>query len=172
MNSETNQASTSKSTGKLRFILNENSKKEAASPPAKASQTKVRFVVPQTEKEIRRATKYIKKREFDIYINRLLKATRPEVSISRDAMDVLNTFCMDMLDRISKEASNLVKYNKTATLGIREIKSATNLVLPKDLADFAIIDANKALTIYKNSKRTAATANEDDGDGPECHCVC
>lgn len=182
MNSQSQTPSTSKTTGKLRFILNQET--ATASAPAKPKTTgKVRFnvnpetpstskssgrpksVVPRTTKNIQ---KYNKKRQFDIHIHRLMKVTRTDnISISRDAIDVLNTFCMDIMDRISKEANDLLKYNKTSTLGIREIKSATKLVLSTELAKYGIIDANKAWKKYTDSKIIVVSANED----PTCHCT-
>lgn len=151
------KSTTSKATGKVRFNMNENS--------PSTSKSSARPVVPRTEK---RTQKYNKKREFDIHIHRLMKAIRPDITISRDAIDVLNTFSMDIIDRISKAASDLVKYNKTSTLGMREIKSAAKLVLPQELATFAIVDANKAWKRYTDSKIVEAAANEDQ----MCVCTC
>lgn len=173
-------------SGKLRFILNpdlRNTETSTNSEEEKPKKTgRVRFAdteTPSTSKQsgrpravvpraVKKIQKYNKKRMFDVHIHRLMKITRPDVTISRDAIDVLNTFCVDIMDRITKAASDLVKYNKTSTLGMREIKSATKLVLPSELADFGIADANKAWKKYEDSKKMVATENED----PMCVCKC
>lgn len=140
MNSESKAPATSKTTGNLRSK------------------------VPRTVKKIKKVQK---KREFEIYIRRLMKIINENITISRDAMDVLNTLCMDIIGRILKEATDLIKYNRTSTLGIREIKSATKLVLPQELANYAIVDANKAWKKYTDSKIILYSANED----PMYHCT-
>jgi histone H2B len=40
----------------------------------------------------------------------VLKNVHPDVGVSRKAMSILNSFVIDVYDRITKEASNLVKW--------------------------------------------------------------
>lgn len=154
-----------KTTGKvLRFNV---SPEREESPPRMQSAS--RSVVSRTAKATQKLTKYHRKQEYEIYIHRLLKATVEDISISRDAMSILNTFCEDMFTRISKEAAQLVKYNQTSTLGMNEVRSGAKLVVPHELADFAIADANKAMMKYNESKMTGRAP---EGEDPMCVCTC
>lgn len=55
---------------------------------------------------------------------RVLKEVHPDVGISKQGMQVMNTFATDMFDRIMKEAAKLTQINKRATLSSRDIQTA------------------------------------------------
>lgn len=54
----------------------------------------------------------------------MLKEVHPDVGISKQGMQVMNTFAGDMFERIVKEAAKLTQINKRATLSSREIQTA------------------------------------------------
>ena len=67
-------------------------------------------------------TRTRKRREtFALYIYKVLKQVHPEIGISKKAMNIMNSFINDTFDRMSLEASKLVRYNKKRTLSSREI---------------------------------------------------
>ncbi len=86
-----------------------------------------------------------------IYIYKVLKQVHPEVGVSKKAMEVLNSFVVDVFDRICDEASKLCKYSERQTLGAREIQAATSLVLPGELAKHAQSEGNKSVNKYQAS---------------------
>lgn len=47
---------------------------------------------------------------YALYIYKVLKQVHPEVGVSRKAMNILNSFVNDFYDRITKEASSLVRW--------------------------------------------------------------
>lgn len=79
-------------------------------------------------------------------IHRLLKCIFPDLPISRKAMNVMNSFIMDLLDRIATEASTLVYLSKRSTMMYNDIISATKLVIKSaDLCDFAVDAAERVV---------------------------
>ena len=71
---------------------------------------------------------------FSIYIHRVLKQVMPNESISKKAMDVMNSFVIDIFERIATEASKLASRNGRLTLKTRDVRSAVRLLLPGELA--------------------------------------
>ena len=61
-------------------------------------------------------------------------------------MSIMNSFVFDLFERISLEASKLVRYNKKHTLTAREIQSAVKLLLPGELARHAVIEGAKSIS--------------------------
>lgn len=58
---------------------------------------------------------------------RVLKEVHPDVGISKQGMQVMQTFAVDMFDRIMVEASRLCRISNKATLSSREIQTAGRL---------------------------------------------
>ena len=89
---------------------------------------------------------------YNIYIYRVLKQVHPDTGVSKRAMSILNSFVSDTFGRIAGEAGRLVKYNKKATLGAREVQTAVRLVLPGELAKHAVSEGTKAVTKFQSAK--------------------
>ena len=49
---------------------------------------------------------------YSVYIYRVLKQVHPETGISKRSMSIMNSFINDLFEKISGEASKLVRYNK------------------------------------------------------------
>ena len=58
---------------------------------------------------------------------RVLKEVHPDVGISKQGMQVMQAFAVDMFDRIMLEASRLCRISNKATLSSREIQTAGEL---------------------------------------------
>ena len=82
---------------------------------------------------------------FSVYIYKVLKQVHNDTGISKKSMAIMNSFINDIFERISLEASKLVRYNKKHTLSAREIQSSVKLLLPGELAKHAIIEGAKAV---------------------------
>ena len=93
---------------------------------------------------------YKKKRTetFNLYIFKVLKQVHPEIGMSKRAMNVMNGFVHDTVDRIANEAGNIVKYNKRSTMDASALQCACKLVLPGELSKHAETEANKAVNKY------------------------
>ena len=49
---------------------------------------------------------------YSVYIYRVLKQVHPETGISKRSMSIMNSFINDLFEKISGEASKLVRYTK------------------------------------------------------------
>ena len=88
---------------------------------------------------------------YSVYIYRVLKQVHPETGISKRSMSIMNSFINDLFEKISGEASKLVRYNKKQTLSSREIQTAVRLLLPGELAKHAVSEGTKAVTKYTSN---------------------
>ena len=66
-------------------------------------------------------------------------------------MNVMNSFVMDVFDKIIGEAAKLARYNKKATVSSREIQTAVRLALPGELAKHAVSEGTKAVTKFTSA---------------------
>ena len=100
-------------------------------------------------KDTKKGDKKVKKprrhETFSVYIYKVLKQVHQDTGISKKSMNIMNSFINDLFERISLEASKLVRYNKKHTLSAREIQSSVKLLLPGELAKHAIIEGAKAV---------------------------
>ena len=62
------------------------------------------------------------KKTWSVYVHRALKQVNKELTISKKAIGIVNSFVTDMFDRIATEAASLSRVNKKKTLGSRELK--------------------------------------------------
>ena len=49
---------------------------------------------------------------FSVYIYRVLKQVHPEVGVSKRSMHIMNSFIIDIFEKIALVSSKLVRYNK------------------------------------------------------------
>jgi len=85
------------------------------------------------------------------YIYKVLKQVHNEIGISSKAIDSMNSFVIDLFDRVIIEANRLSFYNKGKTLTAREIMTAVRLIIPGELAKHAISEGTKAVAKYRSS---------------------
>ena len=106
------------------------------------------------EKEIREPAVRKKKpvQTFKKYIYAVLKQVHPTVEISSKAMSTINTFVIDMFERIAVEMAQLLIHSKKRTLTEWDVECAVKLLLPGELAKHAISEGTKAVRMYTHSK--------------------
>ena len=73
-----------------------------------------------------------KPENLNLYIYKVLKQVHPEIGLSKKSMNVMNSFLMDLFDKLANEAANAVKYAKRNTTDARAIQCAVRLVLPEN----------------------------------------
>ena len=115
--------------------------KEAQWSPSRPRQ-EPRKQVKKFRKKARRFDK------FHTYVHRVLKQVHPDTKIKSKAMEIMNSFVNDLFERITSEASRLVRYGKTQTLSSRDIQTAVRLILPGELSKHAIAEGTKAMKKY------------------------
>ncbi|XP_078393013.1 NEDD8 ultimate buster 1-like [Cetorhinus maximus] len=126
--------------------LNKNAKKpEEEAPPAPREEKKPAAKGGKKQRSSR-------KENYSIYIYKVLKQIHPEAGISSMAMSIMNSFVNNLFERIADEASHLARYNKRRTISSREIKTAVCLLLPSEMAKYAMSEGTKAVSKYTCSK--------------------
>ncbi|XP_067829788.1 histone H2B type 1-L-like [Heptranchias perlo] len=120
------------------------SKGAASRKLSKQSLTKINKKTPKKRRRSRKLS-------YSTYVYRVLTQVHPATRISSKAMSVMNSFVVDIFERIASEASHLIHYNNRRTISAREIQSAVRLMLPGELAKHAVSEGTKAVTKYTNS---------------------
>eukprot|EP01125_Pyxidicula_operculata_P001388 TRINITY_DN1127_c0_g1_i1.p1 TRINITY_DN1127_c0_g1~~TRINITY_DN1127_c0_g1_i1.p1 ORF type:complete len:153 (-),score=39.58 TRINITY_DN1127_c0_g1_i1:221-637(-) len=88
---------------------------------------------------------------YSTFIYKVLKQVHPDTGISNKAMMIMNSFVMDIFERIATEAGRLARYSNRQTITSREIQTAVRLLLPGELAKHAVSEGTKAVTKYNAS---------------------
>lgn len=103
--------------------------------------------VPVTDRSLKRK----RNETYSSYIFKVLKQVHPETGISNSAMEIMNSFINDILEKISIESNQLAINNDIDKIGSREIQTAVRLILPGELAKHAVSEGTKAVTKYTSS---------------------
>ncbi|XP_019880211.2 histone H2B-like [Aethina tumida] len=122
--------------------------------PSKTS-GKAAKMAGKTQKNISKSDKKKKRRRkesYAIYIYKVLKQVHPDTGISSKAMSIMNSFVINIFERIAAEASRLAHYRRS-TITSREIQTAVRLLLPSELAKHAVSEGTKAVTKYTSSSK-------------------
>ena len=117
----------------------------------KASEAHKKSSMPKQEEKQHHRRKKHNTDLLSIYIFKVLKSLNNDVSITKKAMSVMNSLLLDIFDKLATESRRLVKYNKTCTLGSREIQTSVRLLIPGELSKHAMTEGAKALAKLKGA---------------------
>ena len=102
------------------------------------------------------------KKNFDsyaLYISRVLKSVFPDIGITLPSISIMDSFVKDLFERIASEAQNLARnYGKT-TISVKEIETATKLILKGDLNKHAVSEGQSAVKRASGKGSTSGTSN-------------
>lgn len=101
-------------------------------------------IVKKTDKKRKRK----RKESYAFYIYKVLKQVHPDTGISSRAMSIMNSFVIDIFERLASESAKLALHNKRSTISSREIQTAVRLIIPGELAKHAVSEGTKAVTKY------------------------
>ena len=88
---------------------------------------------------------------FRCYVSPILAKVDPtSEKVSKKGKESLGSYIYDIFERIATEAGKLATFNKKATLSSREIQTAVRLILPGELAKFAVSEGTKAVTKFSS----------------------
>jgi len=94
---------------------------------------------------------------YKLAIKRVLEQVHPNMSISKQAMSIMNDFVEDSLDKIATQAADLCKLpNKKRTpktLGARDIQTAVRLVVFGKLGQLANSKGTQAVVCTYYAER-------------------
>ena len=85
---------------------------------------------------------------FATYFPRVLKQVHTGLSLSRESVNVLDSFVKDMFERIAEEAGRLAHSNKRCTIMTEDIQTSVRLLLPGELGKYATSEATKSVIRY------------------------
>ena len=89
-----------------------------------------------------------RKENFSLYIYKVLKESsrnKEPKGINKKAMNIVNSMIFDILDQISTQATQLIRYTNKKTLGFKEIEASVKLLFPTELANHAIKEGSDAV---------------------------
>ena len=89
---------------------------------------------------------------WKMYVYKVLKQVHPGIGVSTKAMNIMESFCNDLFERLANEASKLAKYSKRSVVMTRDIQTAVRLIIPGELAKHAVSEGTKAVTKYEASR--------------------
>ena len=121
-------------------------------PPKKTVSASKGSASKRVAKVEKKAHKKKRTESFAGYIYKVLKQVHPETGISKKSMSIMNSFILDIFERVANEAARLTRYNKRQTLSSREVQTSVRLLLPGELARHAVSEGTKAVTKYTSSK--------------------
>ncbi|XP_011385780.1 histone H2B, gonadal-like [Pteropus vampyrus] len=75
---------------------------------------------------------------------RVLKNFRQDLSLSQEALNVMDSFVEDIFERIAEEASRLALSSQRAAMTSRDIQTAARLLLPGEMGKPAVSEVTKA----------------------------
>ncbi|XP_044090637.1 histone H2B-like [Neovison vison] len=82
---------------------------------------------------------------FATYFPRVLKQVHEGLSLSQQAVSIMDSFVKDMFERIADEASRLARSTKRSTITSGEIQTAVRLLLPGEMGKHTVSEATKAV---------------------------
>mmetsp|Transcript_57330 Transcript_57330/g.136265 ORF Transcript_57330/g.136265 Transcript_57330/m.136265 type:complete len:132 (+) Transcript_57330:88-483(+) len=96
------------------------------------------------------------------HILKVLKQVNKKVTISKQAMAIMESCVNDTFDRLTTEASSILRHSPKSkdTLTSREMQTAVRFVFPSELARHAISEGCKALMNYNTTKKGQEQAEE------------
>lgn len=100
---------------------------------------------------VAKANRFRKKqprRNYSLYVYKVLKQIHPECGISKRGMNIMNSFMNDIFERMATEATRLLRTTKKRTLTYREVETSVRLMLPGELSKHAVSEGTKAVTKY------------------------
>lgn len=89
---------------------------------------------------------------FAAHFPRVLKLVHEGLSLSREAVDIIDSFIHDILERIATKAGHLARYTKRATITSCEMQTTIRLMLPWEMGKHAVSRGSKAVLRYTRSK--------------------
>ena len=105
-----------------------------------------------TPKVGKRVYKRKHKETYGRFIYKILRQIHPDSGISAKAMSIMNSFVIDIFEKLAGEASRLAQHMKRPTLISRDIQSSVNLILPGELAKHAVSEGVKAVTKFTSAR--------------------
>ncbi|OXA63391.1 histone H2B [Folsomia candida] len=110
--------------------------------------------MPLTRKSRKSSSGHHHFASYKTYYSHILKVAQPGcgLTMSSKSVAILDSMMNDMFERIATAAAQLMKKSKRKILTERDVKFATELVLPGELRTCGNKHGEQAVDLYKKSK--------------------
>ena len=108
-------------------------------------------------KDAKKVNRKKKAEHFHSYIFKVLRQVHPEIGITKKAIVIMNSFVLDVFDKLASEASRLCKITKKDTLSAREVRTSVRLVVPGELSRHSVEEGLKAVANFTDAGLKKAT---------------
>lgn len=88
---------------------------------------------------------------YGSYIHQVMKQIDGNVSISSEAMLVVDGLVVDLEERLRTKSLKMAKYDQKSTLKSRHVKAAVNNMFRGDLMRCAVAEGEKALAKFESA---------------------
>ncbi|XP_062940876.1 histone H2B-like [Cynocephalus volans] len=88
---------------------------------------------------------------FATYFPRVLKLVHDGLSLSQQAVNVMDSCISDLFERLAEEAGRLARYNQRCTLTSQDIQAAVHLLLTGELRKHAVTEGTRAVLRFTMS---------------------
>ncbi|CAI9180891.1 unnamed protein product [Rangifer tarandus platyrhynchus] len=89
---------------------------------------------------------------FATYFPRVLRQVHTGLSLSHEALNIMDSFVDDMFERIAEEAGCLTRSSKRCTIMSEDIQTAVCLLLPGEIGSYAMSEATKLVIRYNTHR--------------------
>ncbi|XP_008561567.1 PREDICTED: late histone H2B.L4-like [Galeopterus variegatus] len=128
-------------------------------PPEKGAPTALKQKKPgRHRRRSRRSRRHTRCRQghrgkdsFAIYFPRVLKLVHDGLSLSQQAVNVMDSCVSDLFERLAEEAGRLARYNQRCTLTSQDIQAAVHLLLTGELRKQAVAEGTRAVLRFTMS---------------------
>ncbi|XP_072812048.1 histone H2B type W-T-like [Vicugna pacos] len=123
----------------------ERKEAESKSPEQKMPKQKT----PKQETPVRRQHRRRRPADsfasFASYFGRVLKRVHTGLSLSQEAVSVMDSFVKDIFERIASEAARLARSQNRVTITYEDIQTSVCLLLPGEIGECAMSEGTKAV---------------------------
>lgn len=98
---------------------------------------------------------------FDRYITGLIKRIDGDVSMSAKAVAVLDGMITDLATRICISAGEVTRFNKRATVTMRDAQAAILLILKGELGKKAVAESYRAFQVYEKFNKGISSSTSE-----------
>ena len=97
---------------------------------------------------------------FATYFPRVLRQVHTGLSISHEALNIMDSFVKDMFELIAEEARRLTRSSKRCTIMSEDIQTAVCLLLPGEIGKYAMSEATKSVIRYNTHRWTSSQVSD------------
>ena len=96
---------------------------------------------------------FAKEKRFHSYLYKILKQVHPDLGISSESMNTINSAFLRLYTEVANEAGSVSRKTNSQTLSALDVQTAAKIILPQELANHAINEGAQAIVKYQASRK-------------------